>query len=489
MNRPPNPPPPVWRTNRCVCLFGILVVGCGDDVAQTAQPAPLAEVCGAAEPRRVLKLDADAVLVAGAPTITRLGERVYYIAGTGAVGEYGPVPQNATVYSTGLCGEDPTVIAVDVWRVFQHSSFPGLTLGCQGSASGDLVELDTTGATPPRLLLAGGCGMTFTDLGLFHLEPETPESARLLLFPHPISPGDQPMVLLEGAAPEAVGSFALGDDEILTLTTEADLVRVSLLDGDVAIEQSAVRRFEVSRDGRFLVWQDYQVTGGAPERPAGSIFVRDRVEGGDTLLAESGFAYGLPMMFSGDLIQIWIAEDQTRLVALPSLTVHDIYPAQTVYLKLDDGRYLTSNGSQDSLLDLGTGEATTVLNEPGFRKMNPDHIDLWQGHYPPGDREDAPLWRFYYDGREPLQLAERVSGVFRELADGRTITVVDLDEQWLGSFVAVEPGTLAELHIDDQVASISPALGDGAPFGPDTLAYAVSDGDRSGVWIARLTAE
>ena len=195
------------------------------------------------------------------------------------------------------------------------------------------------------------------------------------------------------------------------------------------------------------------------------------------------------MMFSGDLIQIWIAEDQTRLVALPSLTVHDIYPAQTVYLKLDDGRYLTSNGSQDSLLDLGTGEATTVLNEPGFRKMNPDHIDLWQGHYPPGDREDAPLWRFYYDGREPLQLAERVSGVFRELADGRTITVVDLDEQWLGSFVAVEPGTLAELHIDDQVASISPALGDGAPFGPDTLAYAVSDGDRSGVWIARLTAE
>ena len=295
MNRPPNPPPPVWRTNRCVCLFGILVVGCGDDVAQTAQPAPLAEVCGAAEPRRVLKLDADAVLVAGAPTITRLGERVYYIAGTGAVGEYGPVPQNATVYSTGLCGEDPTVIAVDVWRVFQHSSFPGLTLGCQGSASGDLVELDTTGATPPRLLLAGGCGMTFTDLGLFHLEPETPESARLLLFPHPISPGDQPMVLLEGAAPEAVGSFALGDDEILTLTTEADLVRVSLLDGDVAIEQSAVRRFEVSRDGRFLVWQDYQVTGGAPERPAGSIFVRDRVEGGDTLLAESGFARNVSM--------------------------------------------------------------------------------------------------------------------------------------------------------------------------------------------------
>lgn len=488
MHRPLNPPPPVRPTDRCVCLLGILVVGCGDDVAQTAQPAPLAEVCGAAEPHRVLELDADAVLVAGAPTITRLGERVYYIAGTGTVGEYGPVPQTATVYSTGPCGEDPAIIAVDVWRVFQHSSFPGLTLGCQGSESGDLVELDTTGVTPPRLLLAGGCGMMFTDLGLLRLEPQTPESARLLFFPHPISPGDQPMVLLEGAAPEAVGSFTIGDDEILTLTSEADLVRVSLLDGDVSIEQSAVRRFEVSRDGRFLVWQDYQITGGESERPAGSIFVRDRVDGGDTLLAESGFAYGLPMMFSGDLIQIWIAEDQTRLVALPSLTVHDIYPAQTVYMKLGDGRYLASNGSQAALLDLVTGEITTVLDEPGFRKMTPDHIDLWQGHYPP-DRADAPLWRHFYDGREPLQLAERVGGVFRELADGRTLTTVDLDEQWLGTFVAVDPGTLVELLIDDHVSSISPALGDGDPFGPDSLAYAVSDGDRSGVWIVRLAAE
>ena len=486
MKRPPSHPPPVRPADRCVCLLGILTVGCGDDMAQ---PAPLAEVCGAAEPRRVLKLDSDVVLVPGAPTITRLGERVYYIAGTGTSGEYGPVPQNATVYSTGLCGEDPVVIASDVWRVFENPNFPGLTLGCRGSASGDLVELDTTGAMAPRLLLAGGCGMQFTDLGLVSLDQQTPESARLLFFPHPIEPWDEPMVLFEGAAPETAGSFVLRDDEVLTLTPESDLIRVSLLNGDVSFEQSAVRRFEVSRDGRFLVWQDFQVTGGEPERPAGSIFVRDRVEGGDTLLAESGFAYGLPMMLSGDLIQIWIAENQTRLVVLPSLTVHDIGSAQTVYLKLDDGRYLASNGSQDSLLDLGTGETTTVLDEPGFRKMNPDHIDLWEGHYPIGDRADAPLWRYYYDGREPLRLAERVSGVFRALVAGRTITTVDLDEQWLGTFVAVDPGTLAELHIDDQASSISPALSDGAPFGPDTLAYAVSDGDRSGVWIVRLAAE
>ena len=476
----------VMNLSHRVSLLGALVIGCG---AEVAQPAPLAEVCGAAEPHRVLELDADAVPVGGGAAITRLGERLYYVAGTGMIGENGPVAQDATVYSTGPCGEAPAVIASDVWRVFEDPSFPGLTLGCRGSASGDLVELDTTGATGPRLLLADGCGMIFTEHGLLHREPQTPGSARLLLFPHPIAAGDLPVVLYDSVAPGTVGYFTIRGDEVLTLTPESDLLRINLLDGEVAFEQSAVRRFEVSRDGRFLVWQDFQITGGVAAGPMGSISVRDRMEGGDTLLAESGFAYYPPMMLSGDLIQVWVGEQQSRVFALPSLEESDVHPAQTIYFKLEDGRYLTSNGSQNSLLDLGTGASTTVLDEPGFRKIGSDHIDLWQGHYPPGDRADAPLWRYYYDGREPLQLAERVSGVFRELTGGRTITTLDLDEQWLGTFVVVDPETLAELHIDDRVSWISPALGDGDPFGPDTLAYAVSDGDRSGVWIVRPAAE
>jgi len=482
----PTSHPHVRLVSHLVSLIGVHVIGCGDDVVQ---PAALAEVCGTAEPHRVLELEADEFLVVGAPSITRLGDRVYYVVGTGMLGEYGQVPQAATAYSTGPCGEDPTVIASDVWRVFEDPGFPGLTLGCRGSASGDLVELDTTGATAPRLLLAGGCGMTFTDLGLLRLEPQISESVRLLFYPHPIAPWDRPMVLFEGAAPETAGSFALSGDEVLTLTPESDLIRVSLLDGGVAFEQSAVRRFEISRDGRFLVWQNFQINGGDPEWPAGNVFVRDLVEGGDTLLAESGFAYGLPMMLSGDLIQVWLDQNQTRLVSLPSLTVHDIYSAQTVFSKLPDGRYLASSGSQNSLLDLPTGELTTVLDEPGFRKMGPDHIDLWKDHYPIADRASAPLWRYYYDGSDPLQLAERVSSVFRETSGGRTVTTVDLDEQWLGTFVVVDPETLTELYIDDRVSSNSPALSDGGPFGPDTLAYAVSDGDRSGVWIVRPAAD
>lgn len=461
-------------------VFGALLLGCGDD---TVQPAPLAEVCGAAAPHRVLALDADAAVLTGVPNLVRLEDRIYYIAGAGELGETGPEPRDATVYATGPCGEDPVVVADDVWRVFVDANFPGAVLGCRGALSGDLVELDPTGATPPRLLLADGCGMSFTDHGLLHREARSPSSVRLQIYPYPIAADDQPMVLFDDLAPTTPSSFTRRDDEVLALTPGSDLVRISLVDGDVAFEQSEVRRFELSNDGRFLVWQDFQITGGEPDGPAGAIFVRDLVDGGDTELADSGFARGLPMLLSRDLIQIWLSQSRTRLVALPSLTVHDLSSDQTVYFKVSDGRYLTSTGTQYALLDLDSGESTTVLDEPGFRKLGPEHIDLWQGHYP-SDRADAPLWRHFYDGREPVQLAERVGGVFRELGDHRTVTIVELDEQWRGTFIVVDPHTLAEHHIDDHVTSLSVALGD--PFGPGTLTYAVTDGDRSGIWIVRL---
>jgi len=474
---------------RRASLLGIFAIACGDDTAQPTQPAPLAEVCGAAEPHRVLSLDADEILLFSPVGIRRLADRLYYIVGTAMLGEDGPVAQDATVHSAGPCGEDPVVIAFDVWRVFEDPHFPGL-LGCRGSASGDLVALDTTGATAPSLLLPGGCGMTFTEHGLLQSEALTSESARLLLYPYPVGPEDQPVVLFDEVAKRTVGSFTLRDDEVLTLTPESDLLRISLIDGDVAFEQSAVRRFDVSRDGRFLVWQDFQDTGGDPGLPAGKIFVRDRVEGGDTLLAESGFAYGLPMTLVGDIIQFQIAQTHTRIVSLPSLAVRDVYPAQLLHFQIADGRYVTSIGSGNSLLDLLTGEATPVVDEPGFARIGGEHIDLWPGHYPTaGDRTERPLWRHYYDDREPRQLAERVSSLFRELADGRIVTTLDIDEQWLADLVVIDPGTLTELRVDERVSYLSPALNDGDPFGPDTLAYAVSDGDRSGVWIVRPAGE
>ena len=149
---------------------------------------------------------------------------------------------------------------------------------------------------------------------------------------------------------------------------------------------------------------------------------------------------------------------------------------------------MTSTGSGNSLLDISTGESTLLIDEPGFRKIGPDHIDLRRGDWVLDSRIEAPLWRYDYDGSEPRQLAERVSGVFRDIGE-RTVTTLDLDDRWLGNFVVVDPESLAELHIDDHASWLSPALSDGEPFGPDTLAYAVSDGDRSGVWIVRPAAE
>ena len=54
---------------------------------------------------------------------------------------------------------------------------------------------------------------------------------------------------------------------------------------------------------------------------------------------------------------------------------------------------------------------------------------------------------------------------------------------WRGRLVLVDPDTLDERPIDERVAATVLV---GGELGPDTVGYAVVDGERSGVWLARL---
>lgn len=83
-------------------------------------------------------------------------------------------------------------------------------------------------------------------------------------------------------------------------------------------------------------------------------------------------------------------------------------------------------------------------------------------------------------------LARRVELRYDRLTDGRLVTRVDLeDERARGTLVAVEPGSLDEPFIDEGVASVlGTELGDG--FGDNAVMYTVDDGERSGLWLARL---
>lgn len=474
----------------------LLLAGCGDDVA--GAPVPLAEVCGVDGPHRLLPLDADETLLPWRSP-TRLGERLYYVAATGVTEAFSdspqPAPRDVTVYSTGPCGEDPLVVARDVQRVFADPHFPDLILGCAGDLRGDLVALDPTGVAAPRLLLADGCDSRFTDHGLLRLIANDDEPARLLLHPYPIQPTETPIVLHEALRPGSfLWPFAPTDVGVWMIDTADQLVHVSLPDGEVRVEQPSVHDFGISDDDRFLVWQDLAGTAEIDGRSAGPIWLRDRTESEDIVLAASASPYVHPLSGRG-LVHLWLGSGQSRVIALPSLASVDLPGSPWIHTQVDDGRYLMTSGVSGpwSLVDFTTGELTHLTDAVGAGSfsMGPTALEMRQLDDPSGNsRSEGPLWRYRYDGSEPELLAARVSGLHQNLSDGRIVTLLDLDERGVGQLVVIDPDTLAERSIDEHVratAPLRPFITD--LFDPDTLVYTVSDGERSGVWMARPAAD
>jgi hypothetical protein len=67
------------------------------------------------------------------------------------------------------------------------------------------------------------------------------------------------------------------------------------------------------------------------------------------------------------------------------------------------------------------------------------------------------------------------------MPDGRVLSVLDVNSEWRGDLVAVDPADLQERIIDRDVVMFSPEV-----EGDDTILYGVSDDERTGVWLARL---
>lgn len=64
------------------------------------------------------------------------------------------------------------------------------------------------------------------------------------------------------------------------------------------------------------------------------------------------------------------------------------------------------------------------------------------------------------------------------------MTARDLDDQWVGTIALIDPETRTEVQIDDHVFSFSLHTFRFADDG--LLTYAVRDGERSGVYVAKL---
>ena len=106
-------------------------------------------------------------------------------------------------------------------------------------------------------------------------------------------------------------------------------------------------------------------------------------------------------------------------------------------------------------------------------------------------RDEGTLWSISYEG-EARQLAKRATRFGYSLKDERRVGLVDIGGDWRGTLMLTDSVTQEALRIDDGVfasgGQLAPSYVAPAVFGDDVVVYSVPQGERVGVWIARLPA-
>lgn len=482
------------RPSLAISLGALLLLPtCGPDAAG---PSEFAEICGTRGPHRLLAL-AEGERIHPFFGATRIGDRLYFIAGVGEDNFLGQSkPTTATVYSTGLCGEDRRPIAEDIRQVFESGYLPGVLLGCRGEVSGDLLVLDPAGVTAPRLLISGGCWAdTWTAHGVVREDEYAEDIARHLFYPYPadLDAGPiEPVVLVDRIQSHRYRVLtAPATEELLALDLDGDLLRIALPGGETTVLQAAVDDFHASADGHYLAWEDRLTASDDPDGSAGDIILRDRWTGVDTVLAPAPHPFGLSRLDADQVRLSKGADAGGRIIALPSLEEAEIPAGRRLVSQLSNERWLLGgDGGGWYLHDPVAGTETLLTAEPGRLLGFSDDRMLFLRGDPGADKGTAhELWSYPFEGGAPELLAARVTEP-GWLADGRIFTVVDADVEGLGDLVIVEPDTLTERWLDGRALPLAPYFGWYTNIAErDTIAYQVLDGERSGVWIARPAAE
>lgn len=96
------------------------------------------------------------------------------------------------------------------------------------------------------------------------------------------------------------------------------------------------------------------------------------------------------------------------------------------------------------------------------------------------------MWRVPLDGSPATQMSARATRLVQFLGDGRMVGPVGANAQGLASLVLVEAETGAEARIDDSVYFYS--MDPRRVQEEGIVRYSVVDGDRSGVYLAKLPA-
>lgn len=483
-------------------MLALALGGCASE--DKLEPAAFGEVCGAQGPVRVIAMQPDEEL----RSLSVLDGRLYYAIAPRT--DDPDAPRTDTLWTSGLCGEDPRPIAEGVRFVFAVDLWPDVLLGCR-EGDREIVSLDPAGERPPNLVFTTSCtafsyGRDPPPHGIVSREGEDEEPATLLLHPYPDDPRterSEPIVLLDPTSTPQYpisgrSSVRVAGDEALVHVTDGTLVRVSLPDGAVTVEQTGVYSFALSRDGRWLL-HDLMPASGEPEPPPSPVFLTDRTTGVSTSLAQTWLYHNLNALYWADrgVAMLTLPNDVTRLYFLPGLDFADLPPGLAPQLLLPDGRWLLQDsqphirGTSLHVIDPRAPESLTLLFRGGnLVAVQPDGVIVVEAAPCCSASyltDEGKLWFAPFDGRTPSRLAARASNFSRLRADGRLLTTVDLDDAGLGELLLVDLTTGREQSVDRRVMRNSFAAAEG--HDEDVLRYLVDDGERSGVWLARIEAQ
>jgi hypothetical protein len=281
-------------------------------------------------------------------------------------------------------------------------------------------------------------------------------------------------------------SYHAGGDEAFAVTGDDELVRVSVTDGAVEVIATGVRSFDISRERtgehprRYLLWQRMEIENDDLELPAGELLLLDRVTNELRSLGVGRLqsAYETPLrLASRGVVAVRIRVDLLRLYRLPSLDYVDVDESiELRHLLADDRRMVVWANERWRFLDIETGKISTPAGDPELRFWEDSRaVTLARGE---GEllllRGDAP----------PERIAKRATSRHLFLSDGRLISGVGLDRKEMGDLIMIDPETFEERLVDRGV--LTSGFGLTQDQDGDLLSYTILDGERAGLWLARL---
>lgn len=469
------------RFERGLLAAWVVMCACGPVVGHDDQ-----RDCAQDGPVRLLALHGDEVVGGLGPS--RIDDRLFV-----AVGRAAPVESDdgfpmlaiddARVVSLGTCGESPKVIAEDVTSVYQDQErFPGELLG--RNANDDDLVLDPSGAAPAKVFAPALPSYSLhSDVGRVGVAEGV-----LTLQPYPAQLGDPPpptVSLLEAVADPF--SFAVRDSEAIALTVDGELYAIDLETLGSNVIAHDVDGFAAVGKDETIVFVQAADTGFGPAT------LLDRATGMQMLLADDA-SPSLIGSFGDEIVldRDPVSGVSQRVITLPDLTSWDL-PLDLTFVHRTDGGTVLARRGQNELVryDVDSGEDTVLFD--GFVMSAIFDEDAAELFLPDGAGNlfqlSGELWRVPYSGDPPVRLADRVGEARRRLADGRIVSVVDVDADYLGTLTVVDPATRAAQVIDHDVYVMGLVAGP-VLFQPDVVddglvLYDVRDGDRSGLWLAQ----